>query len=76
MSKFGLNSDEYVKVRASDANIQEAFQTEVERLLKSQGFDSMNDPMNILFGVALENLADNYLRGDRNAKFYKNLKKF
>lgn len=62
--------------RAEMANAQSKFKEEVERLLNSGGFDSVNGPLHILFGVAFENIADNYLVGDRRSKFYKNLKRF
>jgi len=59
--------------RSSD--ISESFMAEVERLLNSGAIDDTT-PLNMVFGVALENIADNYLRGDRKTATYRNLIKF
>ena len=56
--------------------IAEQFEDEVKRLLQSGGIDPDDHSRGMLFGVALENIADNYLRGDRQKKDYKNLKRF
>lgn len=52
------------------------FLEEVSRIVKTGGFDLENDSRSLLFGVALENLADNFLRGDRKSKTYRNLIRF
>ena len=56
--------------------LQTAFVEEVRRLLKSGALDREHHNRSLLFGVAIENIADNYLRGDRNLREYKNLKCF
>lgn len=52
------------------------FLEEVNKLVKSGGFDTERDSVSLLFGVALENLADNFLRGYKGTKQYKNLRRF
>lgn len=53
-----------------------AMKEEVERILKSGAIDmNIGCTRNILFGVALENLSDNYLRGERKYRFYNDTKK-
>lgn len=49
---------------------------EVVRLLNSGAVDQSSHNRAMVIGVALENIADNYLRGDRKTKDYRNLKKF
>ena len=49
---------------------------EVKRLLKSGALDPDSHSRGLLFGVALENIADNYLRGERKSNDYRNLKCF
>ena len=56
--------------------IAEKFEKECMRLLKSGGIDRESHSRGLLFGMALENMADNYLMGDRKTKEYKNLKHF
>jgi hypothetical protein len=62
------------KVRAKQ--IQKQFLEEVERLLSSGAIDKEKHNRGLLYGVALENIADNFLRGERKNKDYKNLKCF
>lgn len=62
------------KKRAGE--IAEKFYQEVVRLLNSGALDSEYHSRGLLFGVALENLADDFLRGERKSKEYKNLKHF
>ena len=50
------------------------FVEEVRRLLKSGAVDPENHSRGLLFGVALENLADDFLRGERKSREYRNLK--
>jgi hypothetical protein len=59
------------------ADIGEKFNAEVNRLITSGAIDTLAGcSRGLLFGVALENLADNYLRGERKTKAYLNLKRF
>ena len=51
------------------------FAREVKRLLASGLVDSKSHNRGMLFGVALENMADDFLRGDRNTREYKNMKR-
>jgi hypothetical protein len=57
-------------------SLKEKFMEEVKHLLNSGAINSENHSRGILFGVALENIADGYLRGERKGKEYKNLKYF
>ena len=57
------------------AELGDKFTAEVERLLNSGAIDDTT-PLNLVFGVALENLADNYLRGDKKTATYRNLRRF
>ena len=61
---------------ARTIKIRQAFLEEVDRLLKSGAIDFENHSRGLLFGVALENLSDNWLNGERKTKEYKNLKNF
>lgn len=47
---------------------------EVNRILKSGLVDQSSHSRAMLIGVALENIADNYLRGDRKSKEYRNIR--
>lgn len=58
------------------AGIKEQFVAEVNRLLRSGGVDTANHSRGLLFGVALENIADDFLRGERKSGAYRNLKHF
>jgi len=60
--------------RAQD--IAEKFYQEVEHLLNSGAVDSEDHNRGLLFGVALENIADGFLRGERKTNSYRNLKHF
>jgi hypothetical protein len=69
--------DETIEIaikRADDLHTQ--FVDEVKRLLNSGAVDVDSHSRGLLFGVALENLADGFLRVDRKSKEYKNLKHF
>lgn len=61
------------KQRARDISAQ--FEIEVLRLLYSGAVDQENHNRGLLFGVALENIADSFIRS-RKDKHYKNLKCF
>ena len=52
------------------------FREEVQRLLVSGGLDPDDHSRGLLFGVALENIADDYLRGERKSREYRNLVRF
>ena len=56
--------------------LAEAFEAECNRLLNSGALDKESHSRGLLFGVAVENISDNYLRGERKNKDYKNLKCF
>jgi hypothetical protein len=62
---------------AKNTCIQEKFISEVNRLLKSGCIDpESNYSRGLLFGVALENVADGWLQGKRKTKEYRNMKCF
>jgi hypothetical protein len=65
---------EIAELRAE--KLKEKFLEEVKRLLISGALDLENHNRGVLFGVALENIADGYLSGERKSKEYKNLKHF
>lgn len=56
--------------------IAQQFIKEVKHLLNSGAVDSEYHNRGLLFGVALENIADGFLRGERKTKEYKNLRHF
>lgn len=49
---------------------------EIKHLLSSGAVDPESHNREMVYGVALENIADNYLRGDRKTRAYRNLKRF
>ena len=49
---------------------------EVDRLLRSGGIDTDNHSRGLVLGVAVENIADKWLRGERKSAAYRNLKCF
>lgn len=55
--------------------IRDKFIEEVKRLLASGAVDRESHSRGLLFGVALENITDGFLRGNRD-KEYRNLKRF
>ena len=61
---------------ANSYDIGVKFREEVKHLLKSGAVDPASHSRDRLFGVALENVADGWLRGERDSKEYKNLKRF
>lgn len=68
-------ADETLRIaREFDINVR--FVEEVQRLLRSGAVDREDHHRGMLFGVAVENVADNWLRGERTKADYKNLKKF
>jgi hypothetical protein len=78
--KGGFNMDYYEEtlnmIEERKNYIAEKFKTECIRLLKSGAVDKENHSRGLLFGVAIENIADGYLRGERKTKNYKNLRCF
>lgn len=69
--------DETIEIAIKRADeLHTKFINEVKRLLNTGAIDSESHNRGLLFGVALENLADGFLRGDRKLKEYKNLKLF
>lgn len=56
--------------------LAEAFEKECIKLLNSGALDKESHNRGMLFGVAIENIADNYLRGEKKKSDYKNLKCF
>ena len=65
---------ELAEKRAKD--IAQKFIDEVKHLLNSGAVDSESHNRGLLFGVAIENVADGFLSGERKTKEYKNLKHF
>lgn len=61
---------------AENSKIQMKFVEEVKRLLTSGGINRDDHNRGLLFGVALENIADTYLRGEKKTRAYKNLVRF
>lgn len=49
---------------------------EVDRLLRSGAVDPDDHSRGLLIGVAIENMADRWLSGERKTKAYRNLKCF
>jgi len=69
--------DETLKIAEERSkDIAEQFINEVNHLLNSGAIDSEDHNRGLLFGVAIENIADKFLSGERKGKSYKNLKCF
>lgn len=69
-------ADETILISQDRAlDITKAFLVEVERIVRSGGVDPEDHNRAMVFGVALENIADAYLRGDRNTPEYRNMKR-
>jgi hypothetical protein len=56
--------------------IEQQILDEVKHLLNSGAVDPENCNCGLLFGVAVENIADKWLINERKSKSYKNLKMF
>jgi hypothetical protein len=70
-------SQETVGLAARQAAVLEGkFLDEVQRLLRSGAVDDATCSRSLLFGVALENLADSYLGRDKSSREYRNLRRF
>ena len=67
-----MNKD--IKKAAMRYDVRNAFYNEVERLCKTGAVDDTT-PINLILGVALENMADNFLRGEKS-RTLSNLRKF
>lgn len=74
MLDFSSETLDIAEARAYNT-IASKFIEEVKRLLNSDAIDKEHHNRGLLFGIALENLADDYLRGERKTKEYKNLKR-
>lgn len=57
------------------ARVAAAIGPEVKHLISSGACDDTT-ALNLIIGVALENIADGYLAGSRKTKAYRNLKRF
>ena len=71
---YEITTYELATERAEEIHSQ--FIKEVKRLVQSGAVDRESHSRGLVFGVALENLADLFLRGERNTKSYKNLRRF
>lgn len=71
---FELETLQYAEKQA--ILLHEKFMDEVRRLLQSGALDRDNHHRGLLFGVALNNVAEGYVRGDQNSKEFKNLSRF
>lgn len=49
--------------------------SEINRILRSGLVNQSTHSRAMVIGVALENIADHYLRGDRKSKEYRNMRK-
>jgi len=73
--KYTYDADTLTLANKRADEIAEKFKAEVQHLINSGALDTCYS-RGLLFGVALENVADNFLRGERNAASYRNLKRF
>lgn len=71
---FTQETLEMARKRAAD--LESKFVEEVQRLLRSGAVDPDDHNRAALFGVALENIADDYLRTNRQSATYRALKRF
>ena len=74
MKTYETETKEIARERAEE--LLSKFVIEVDRLLKSGAVNTESHSRGLLFGVALENLADDFLRGEKKSKEYRNLKRF
>ena len=68
-----MNNDTYQHAKREAGQLSDKFMAEVIRLVLDKNTNDVS--LGLIFGVALENIADNYLRGDRSTKQYKQVKK-
>ena len=57
-------------------SLQAEVLVEVDRLLHSGALNLDNHSRGLVIGVAVENIADRWLQGERKTKEYRNLKHF
>lgn len=73
--KYYEETLEMIKERKQE--IADRFEQECIRLLNSGAIDKEDHSRGTLFGVAIENISEDYLRGyNRKTADYKNLKRF
>ena len=58
------------------SKIRKEILAEIDRLLRSGAVDPDHHHRGVLIGVAIENMADRWLMGERKKTDYKNLKHF
>jgi ATP-dependent protease Clp ATPase subunit len=63
-------------IETRKGEIADKFAEECKKLLRSGAVDKESHNRGLLFGVAIENIADDYLFGERKGKEYRNLKCF
>jgi hypothetical protein len=74
MTNYQIRTIELATKNMDD--IASKFREEVKRLVKIGAVDPDDHARNVVFGIALENMADEYLRNARKTTTYKNLKRF
>ena len=62
--------------KAITKDVNSDFVNEVKRILNSGCVDPESHNRGLIYGIALENLADEYLRCEKSKKEYKNIKRF
>src|SRR5271157_3305330 len=73
-SKFSRETRQLAYERTN--GIRSQILDEIDRLLRSGAVDSDSHNRGLLFGVAVENIADKWLSGERKTADYRNLKRF
>ena len=73
-SKFSRSTRAIARVRVS--NLRQNVLAEVDRLLRCGAVDPDDHNRGLLLGVAVENIADRWLQGERKKADYRNLKHF
>ena len=76
MPKTEYERETLTLAQKQSISLADKFMHEVQRLLDSGAVDRDDHHRGLLFGVALENVADGWLRGERCSSTYKNLKRF
>lgn len=59
-----------MNIDETTAYVAKLFRTELERVETAAAKNDVGAGRNILIAVALQNLADNFVRGERNSKAY------
>ena len=62
--------------KAITKDVNSDFVNEVKRILNSGCVDPESHNRGLIYGIALENLADEDLSGEKSKKEYKNIKRF